>query len=81
MDPIGLGIWQKHLIGWMLPAASESKESIVLLLDRWAGHRTEEVAELVRKQGHVLVFQGAGCTPFTQINETQFARCVGDVTD
>ena len=57
-------------LDWMLPNAANSTESIVLLLDWYQGHLTEEVAELVRRKGHVLLFHGGGTTPFTQINDT-----------
>ena len=57
-------------LDWMLPNASNATESIVLLLDWYSGHLTEEVAELVRRKGHVLLFHGGGTTPFTQINDT-----------
>ncbi len=57
-------------LDWMLPAASTSNESIVVLLDWCSGHLTEEVAEKVRSKGHVLLFHGGGSTPFTQINDT-----------
>ena len=57
-------------LDWMLPQANDSSESMVLLLDWYSGHLTEEVAELVRRKGHVLLFHGGGCTPFTQVNDT-----------
>jgi hypothetical protein len=57
-------------LDWMLPHASDSTESIIVILDWYSGHLTEEVAELVRRKGHVLIFHGGGCTPFTQINDT-----------
>ena len=57
-------------LGWMLPPASNSSESIVLMLDWYSGHLTAEVADLVRSKGHVLIFHGGGCTPFSQINDT-----------
>ena len=57
-------------LDWMLPNASDSTESIIVMLDRYSGHLTEEVAEVIRRNGHVLIFHGGGCTPFTQINET-----------
>ena len=57
-------------LDWMLPNASNSTESIIVLLDWYSGHLTEEVAEVVRRKGHVLIFHGGGCTPFTQINDT-----------
>ena len=57
-------------LDWMLPAAADSSQSIIVMLDWFSGHLTEEVAELVRRKGHVLLFHGGGCTPFTQINDT-----------
>ena len=57
-------------LDWMLPAANDSSESIIVMLDWFSGHLTEEVAALVRNKGHVLLFHGGGCTPFTQINDT-----------
>ena len=54
----------------MLPAAADSSQSIIVMLDWFSGHLTDEVAELVRRKGHVLLFHGGGCTPFTQINDT-----------
>ena len=57
-------------LDWMLPAATKSEESIIILLDWYSGHLTPEVAELARSKGHVLVFHGGGCTPFTQVNDT-----------
>jgi hypothetical protein len=57
-------------LDWMLPPASNSSESIIVILDWFSGHLTEEVAALVRGKGHVLIFHGGGCTPFTQVNDT-----------
>jgi hypothetical protein len=57
-------------LDWMLPSANSSEESIIVLLDWYQGHLTEEVAYLVRGKGHVLIFHGGGCTPFTQVNDT-----------
>ena len=57
-------------LDWILPDASDSNESIIVLLDWYSGHLTDEVAEKVRSKGHVLLFHGGGCTPFTQINDT-----------
>ena len=57
-------------LDWMLPTASNSTESIIVLLGWYSGHLTDEVAALVRGKGHVLMFHGGGCTPFTQINDT-----------
>ena len=57
-------------LDWMLPVASSPEESIIVLLDWFSGHLTEEVEELIRSKGHVLLFHGGGITPFTQINDT-----------
>jgi len=57
-------------LAWMLPDAADSSESVVVLLDWYSGHLTEEVAALVKSKGHVLLFHGGGCTPFSQINDT-----------
>ena len=55
---------------WMLPKANKSEESIIVMLDWFTGHTTEEVAAKVREKGHILIFHGGGCTPFTQVNDT-----------
>jgi hypothetical protein len=55
---------------WILPDASVTGESLVVLLDWFSGHLTEEVADIVRRKGHVLLFHGGGTTPFTQVNDT-----------
>ena len=55
---------------WMLPDARTSEDSIVVMLDWYQGHLTEEVAAAIRAKGHVLLFHGGGCTPFTQVNDT-----------
>ena len=47
-------------LDWMLPQvpdAEHSHESIIVLLDWFSGHLTEEVAELIKRKGHVLMFQ------------------------
>ena len=50
--------------------AHSPDESIIVLLDWFSGHLTEEVAECIHSKGHVLLFHGGGTTPFTQINDT-----------
>jgi len=55
---------------FMLPVATKSEESIILMLDWYSGHLTEEVSQCVRDKGHVLLFHGGGCTPFSQVNDT-----------
>ena len=57
-------------LDWMLPDAHESSESVVVMLDWFSAHRTDEVAELVERKGHVLLFHGGGVTPFIQVNDT-----------
>ena len=57
-------------LNWMLPMAHSPDESIVVLLDWFSGHLTQEVEDLIRSKGHVLLFHGGGTTPFTQINDT-----------
>jgi hypothetical protein len=54
----------------MLPSAADSSESIIVLLDWYSGHLTEEVEEVVRRKGHVLLFHGCGCTPVTHVSDT-----------
>ena len=59
-------------LDWALPNAESSKESIVVLLDWYSGHRTAEVKDAISSKGHVLLFHGGGTTPFTQVNDTHF---------
>ena len=63
-------------LNWMLPGANNPTESMVVLLDWYSGHRTDEVRDLIRKKGHVLVFHGGGTTPFTQTNDTHLHALV-----
>ena len=37
-------------LDWMLPRANNSRESMVVMLDWYSGHRTEEVRDLVKKR-------------------------------
>ena len=59
-----------EVLGWMLPQARIPDERIIVLLDWFSGHTTEEVKNLVASKGHVLLFHGGGTIPFTQINDT-----------
>ena len=43
-------------LDWILPEAASSKESIIVILDWYSGHRTQEVEELVKRKEHVLLF-------------------------
>ena len=65
-----------EFLEWALPQANSSKESIVVLLDWYAGHLTQEVGECVRRKGHVLLFHGGGTTAFTQVNDTHLHAMV-----
>ena len=50
-------------LDWMLLDVADeehSHESIIVILDWFSGHLTPEVAELVRRKGHVLMFHGGG---------------------
>ena len=53
-------------LDWMLPMANNSRESIIVLLDWYSGHRTEEVRELIRRKGHVLLSSMAGGRPLSR---------------
>lgn len=59
-------------LDWLLPTANDTSESIVVMLDWYSGHRTEEVLDLILKKGHVVLFHGGGTTPYTQVNDTHF---------
>ena len=59
-----------EVLDWVLPVAHSLDESIIVLLDWFSGHLTEEVEELIRSKGHVLLFHGGGTTAFTQVNDT-----------
>lgn len=61
---------------WMLPDAERPEDSIILLLDWYSGHRTEEVEALIAAKGHVLLFHGGGTTPFGQVNDTHLHALV-----
>lgn len=61
---------------WMLPDAEGPGDSIIVLLDWYSGHRTDEVEELIAAKGHILLFHGGGTTPFGQINDTHLHALV-----
>ena len=54
----------------LLPVASDTTESIIVMLDWFSAHRCESVIEFIESRGHIVLFHGGGCTPFTQINDT-----------
>ena len=60
----------------MLPDAEGPGDSIIVLLDWYSGHRTDEVEELIAAKGHILLFHGGGTTPFGQINDTHLHALV-----
>ena len=60
----------------ILPDCDQPEDSIVVLLDWYSGHRTEEVEDLIAAKGHVLNFHGGGTTPFGQINDTHLHALV-----
>jgi ribulose kinase len=47
-----------EFLEWALPQATSPEESIIVVLDWYAGHRTEEVEALLKRMGHVLLFHG-----------------------
>ena len=61
---------------WILPDAADSSESLVVLLDWFSAHRSEEVEQVVHRKGHVLLFHGGGVTPFIQVNDTHLHASV-----
>ena len=61
---------------WMLPDSEKPEDSIIVLLDWYSGHRTEEVEALIAAKGHVLLFHGGGTTPFGQVNDTHLHALV-----
>ena len=53
----------------MLPEANTSEESVIVVLDSFSGHLTDEVVAISKKKGHVLIFHGGGITPFMQVTD------------
>jgi hypothetical protein len=56
----------KHL----LPPAKSTKESMIVILDWFSAHRCDAVVNFIEGHGHIVLFHGGGCTPFTQVNDT-----------
>ena len=54
----------------ILPVATSTEQSTVVLLDWYAAHRSPDVIDFIEKRGHIVLFHGGGCTPFTQVNDT-----------
>ena len=49
------------------------------MLDWFSVHRCESVIEFIESRGHIVLFHGGGCTPFTQINDQIFACILEEV--
>ena len=54
----------------LLPVAASTRESKVIILDWFSAHRTPAVIAFVEGRGHVILWHGGGCTPFTQHSDT-----------
>ena len=48
----------------------DKAESKVVMLDRFAAHRSPEVIAFLKSQGYVVRFLGGGCTPVMQLSDT-----------
>ena len=57
-----------EFLEWALPDATTPQEAMIVLLDWFAPHISEEVAGLIRRKGHVLLLHGGGVTGFEQVN-------------
>ena len=53
----------------VLPIARSTKDSMVVLLDSFAAHLTDAVVEAIKRRGHIVLYHGGGCTPYTQVND------------
>ena len=58
-----------QFLDWALEPAACPQESIIVLLDWFSAHLSAEVAELVARKGHVLLFHGGGVTGIEQVND------------
>ena len=54
----------------LLPECTDPTQSKIVMLDWFAAHRTTEVISFIEGRGHIVLFHGGGCTPFTQVNDT-----------
>lgn len=61
---------------WALEPAAKPSDSIIVMLDWYAGHLTDEVSACIRGMGHVPVFHGGGVTGLEQINDTHLHAVV-----
>jgi len=63
----------------ILPVAASTEDSIIVILDWFSAHRTDKVIAFIQNRGHVVLFHGGGCTPFTQINDTHLHALVQSI--
>ena len=61
---------------WALRPASCPQESVVVLLDWFAAHLTDEVEQAIRDMGHVVLYHGGGVTGIEQVNDTHLHASV-----
>ena len=54
----------------LLPVAASPRDSVIVLLDWFSAHRCDAVVNFIEGRGHIVLFHGGGCTPFTQVNDT-----------
>ena len=54
---------------WALPEAMTPQDSIVVMLDWYSAHLSDEVEETVHEKGHVLLHHGGGVTGLEQVND------------
>ena len=62
-----------EFLDWALPTAACPEESVVVLLDWFSAHLSEEVAELIARKGHILLHHGGGVTGLEQVNASRLA--------
>ena len=61
---------------WAIPPSTCSEESVVVLLDWFAAHLTDEVQDALRNMGHVVLYHGGGVTGLEQVNDTHLHATV-----
>ena len=59
-----------ELLAKTLPHRRDETESAIVCLDWYAGHRTDEVKEIIESRGHVRLMHGGGTTGMEQVNDT-----------
>ena len=61
---------------WGLRPATCSSESVVVLLDWFSAHLSDEVQDALRAMGHVVIYHGGGVTGLMQVNDTHLHAIV-----